>query len=89
MENNNKRSMMNLVAKTITALPEEVCNIIYEYYKLPFIDELPKTNKWHRVEKELGRELSELMINFMIVELVFKQMVDIIKMVMFLNNGQV
>ena len=31
---------MNIVTKTITSLPEEVCNIIYEYYKLPFLDEI-------------------------------------------------
>lgn len=56
--------MTNLVAKTLTALPEEVCNIIYEYYKLPFVDELPKTDPWHRCEKEWGRELSELIMEY-------------------------
>jgi len=31
---------MNIVTKTITTLPEDVCNIIYEYYKLPYADEI-------------------------------------------------
>jgi len=32
---------MNIVTKTFTNLPDEVCNIIYEYYKPPaFIDEI-------------------------------------------------
>ena len=48
MENNNERSMTNLVAKTITTLPEEVCNIIYEYYKphTLFVGE----NKFYKVQ---------------------------------------
>ena len=40
MENNNNNNKMNIVTKTLTTLPEEVCNIIYEYYKLPFLDEI-------------------------------------------------
>jgi hypothetical protein len=40
MENNKVTNKMNIVTKTLTTLPEEVCNIIYEYYKLPFLDEI-------------------------------------------------
>ena len=40
MNNNNNNNKMNIVTKTFTNLPDEVCNIIYEYYKLPFIDEI-------------------------------------------------
>ena len=31
---------MNIVAKNIPTLPVEVCDIIYEYHKLPFLDEI-------------------------------------------------
>ena len=34
------RTRMNIVSKTFTTLPAEVCNIIHQYYKLPFVDEL-------------------------------------------------
>jgi len=37
---------MNIVTKTIITLPEDVCNIIYEYYKLPFVDEIQ--NPFHK-----------------------------------------
>ena len=40
MNNNNNNNKMNIVTKTFTNLPDEVCNIIYEYYKLPFLDEI-------------------------------------------------
>ena len=35
-----KTPRMNIVSNTFTALPAEICNIIYQYYKLPFADEL-------------------------------------------------
>lgn len=35
---------MNIVSKNITTLPSEICNIIYEYYKLPFLDEIKRLN---------------------------------------------
>ena len=35
-----KTPNMNIVSKTFTTLPAEICNIIYQYYKLPFADEL-------------------------------------------------
>jgi len=33
-------SKMNILANILTPLPTEVCDIIYEYYKLPFLGEL-------------------------------------------------
>jgi len=44
---------MNIVTKTLTTLPEEVCNIIYEYYKLPFLAELKKC--WKNKEEACYR----------------------------------
>jgi hypothetical protein len=64
MNNNNNNNKMNIVTKTFTNLPDEVCNIIYEYYKLPFADELPKTTSWSNCEQEWGRELTELIFEY-------------------------
>ena len=32
--------MNNIVSKNITTLPSDICDIIYEYYKLPFLDDI-------------------------------------------------
>jgi hypothetical protein len=62
MENNNNNNKMNIVTKTLTTLPEEVCNIIYEYYKLPF--DVKRHKYWENLEEHFGRELTELAVAY-------------------------
>ena len=50
----NKDKLL-FVSKTFTNLPVEVCGIIYEYYKLPFKDEIHYWVKFSLVDMELLR----------------------------------
>tara|TARA_B100000424_G_scaffold268669_1_gene263934 strand:+ start:5979 stop:6500 length:522 start_codon:yes stop_codon:yes gene_type:complete len=61
--------MTNLVAKTLTALPEEVCNIIYEYYKLPFLEMIQlhrATSIFANTEEEYGVEITEMLVDILV-----------------------
>ena len=56
--------MNKIIQQSLPMLPIELCNIIHQYSKLPFADELPKTSKWSNCEEEWGIELTELIVDY-------------------------
>ena len=60
----NNKSKMNKIIQQSLHLPVEMCNIIYEYYKLPFLCDVKRNSSWEDIEKELGTELAELAVMF-------------------------
>jgi len=58
----NNKSKMNTIIQQSLPLPVEMCNIIYEYYKLPFLCDVKRHESWEKQEREFGRELAELVV---------------------------
>jgi len=61
---NNKSKMNKIIQQSLPTLPVEMCNIIYEYYKLPFLCDVKRHSGWENIEKDLGTELAELAVVF-------------------------
>jgi len=48
--------MLNIVSKNITTLPSEICDIIYQYYKLPYLDDIVNPFTKYRLLTPYWRE---------------------------------
>jgi len=48
---NNKSKMNKIIQQLLPTVPTDVCNIIYQYYKPPFLKQIKETNKFRLINR--------------------------------------